>query len=176
MSCRRPMPSHACLAWCGRTVHGARGLARRGSVSRAEERTLGRWRPLSAASPARRPPHSRHSRPQPRDAAIECTLRASIRCIHATSFASRAAPSRLDRPPHGPPPSRSHRGSDGTSRASRVPASQLTVKSSSESGEAPRSAVPPDESRLASGRAPDPTDEPEFHSDEPTCAAGGTSW
>lgn len=58
----------------------------------------------------------------------------------------------------------------------RVPAAQLTVKSSSESGEAPRSAVPPDESRLAGGRAPDPMDEPEFHSDEPTCGEGGASW
>lgn len=151
------MPSHAGARWrvwtrCGGALVARERVARRRTDPR----------PLSAACPARRPPHSR---PRPRDAAMECTARR----VHRPAAFMRPHWLAGQHPPFGPPPSRLRRGSDDTSsRASRVPAAQLTVKSSSESGEGPRSAVPPDESRLAGGRAPEPTDEPEFHSDEPT--------
>ena len=63
-------------AWCGRTVHGASTASMFSSMAwRGEGACRAPKNGPSAASPARRPPHSRHSRPQPRDAAIECTAR-----------------------------------------------------------------------------------------------------
>lgn len=96
------MPSHAGARWrvwtrCGGALVARERVARRRTDPR----------PLSAACPARRPPHSR---PRPRDAAMECTARR----VHRPAAFMRPHWLAGQHPPFGPPPSRLRRGSDDT--------------------------------------------------------------